>query len=54
MVSVAGAKAIGDAFDVVALVIDASTGAADRDAAIGGEADRAGRGISSSRTSGIS
>jgi GTP-binding protein len=45
MVSVAGAKkAIGDA-DVVALVIDASTGAADQDAAIGGEADRAGRGI---------
>jgi GTP-binding protein len=45
MVSVAGAKkAIGDA-DVVALVIDASTGAADQDAAIGGEADRAGRGV---------
>ena len=45
MVSVAGAKkAIGDA-DVVVLVIDASTGAADQDAAIGGEADRAGRGI---------
>jgi GTP-binding protein len=45
MVSVAGAKkAIGDA-DVVALVIDASAGAADQDAAIGGEADRAGRGI---------
>src|SRR5580765_6943776 len=45
MVSVAGAKkAIGDA-DVVALVVDASTGAAEQDAAIGGEVDRAGRGI---------
>jgi GTP-binding protein len=45
MVSVALAKeAIADA-DVVALVIDAKTGAADQDAAIGGEADRAGRGI---------
>jgi len=45
VVSVAGAKrAIADA-DVVALVIDASTGATDHDAAIGGEADRAGRGI---------
>jgi GTPase len=45
MVSVAGAKkAIADA-DVVVLVIDASTGAAEQDAAIGGEADRAGRGI---------
>jgi GTP-binding protein len=45
MVSVALAKeAIADA-DVVALVIDAATGAADQDAAIGGEADRAGRGI---------
>jgi len=45
MVSVAGAKkAIFDA-DVVALVIDASAGATDQDAAIGGEADRAGRGI---------
>src|SRR5262245_23215043 len=44
-VSVANArKAIGDA-DVVVLVIDASTGAAEQDAAIGGEADRAGRGI---------
>ncbi|HKF66975.1 MAG TPA: ribosome biogenesis GTPase Der, partial [Vicinamibacterales bacterium] len=39
MVSVAGAKrAIGDA-DVVVLVVDASTGAAEQDAAIGGEAD---------------
>ena len=45
MVSVAGAKrAIGDA-DVVVLVVDASTGAAEQDAAIGGEADRAGRGV---------
>jgi GTP-binding protein len=45
MVSVALAKeSIADA-DVVALVVDASTGAADQDAAIGGEADRAGRGI---------
>ena len=44
-VSVAGAKkSIADA-DVVALVIDASTGAAEQDAAIGGEADRAGRGV---------
>jgi GTP-binding protein len=44
-VSVANAKkAIADA-DVVALVIDASTGPAEQDAAIGGEADRAGRGI---------
>jgi GTP-binding protein len=45
IVSVAGAKAaIGDA-DVVALVIDASTGATEQDAAIGGQADRAGRGV---------
>ncbi len=45
MVSVAGAKkAIGDA-DVVVLVVDASTGATEQDAAIGGEADRAGRGV---------
>ena len=45
MVSVAGAKkAIVDA-DVVALIVDASAGATDQDAAIGGEADRAGRGI---------
>ena len=45
LVSVALAKeSIADA-DVVALVIDANTGAADLDAAIGGEADRAGRGI---------
>jgi GTP-binding protein len=45
LVSVAAAKkAIADA-DVVALVIDASSGATEQDAAIGGEADRAGRGI---------
>jgi GTP-binding protein len=45
LVSVAGAKkAIFDA-DVVALLIDAKEGATDQDAAIGGEADRAGRGI---------
>ena len=37
-------KAIFDA-DVVALLIDANEGATDQDAAIGGEADRAGRGI---------
>jgi GTPase len=45
MVSVALAKeAIADA-DVVALIIDAQQGATDQDAAIGGEADRSGRGI---------
>jgi GTP-binding protein len=45
VVSVALAKeAIADA-DVVALVIDANTGASDQDAAIGGDVDRAGRGI---------
>jgi GTP-binding protein len=45
MVSVALAKeAIADA-DVVALLVDASTGASDQDAAIGGVVDRAGRGI---------
>jgi GTP-binding protein len=45
LVSVAGAKnAIFDA-DVVALLIDAKEGSTDQDAAIGGEADRAGRGI---------
>jgi len=45
LVSVAGAKkAMVDA-DVIALVIDAEEGATDQDAAIGGEADRAGRGI---------
>jgi GTP-binding protein len=45
LVSVALAKeSIADA-DVVVLMIDASEGATDQDAAIGGEADRAGRGI---------
>jgi GTP-binding protein len=45
LVSVAGSKrAIADA-DVVALVMDASAGPTDQDAAIGGEADRAGRGV---------
>jgi GTP-binding protein len=45
LVSVSLAKAsIADA-DVVALIIDANSGATDLDAAIGGEADRAGRGI---------
>jgi len=45
LVSVAGAKkAIFDA-DVVALLIDSKEGATDQDAAIGGEADRAGRGV---------
>src|SRR5207253_1872516 len=44
-VSVALAKeAIADA-DVVALIMDSREGATDQDAAIGGEADRAGRGI---------
>ena len=45
VVSVAGAKKAIFEADVVALVIDASTGATDHDAAIGGEADRAGRGV---------
>lgn len=45
LVSVALAKESIAEADVVALVIDASTGATDQDAAIGGEADRAGRGI---------
>jgi GTP-binding protein len=45
LVSVAGARrSIADA-DVVALVIDAGEGPTDQDAAIGGEADRAGKGI---------
>jgi GTP-binding protein len=45
LVSVALAKAsIADA-DVVVLMLDSNEGAADQDAAIGGEADRAGRGI---------
>jgi GTP-binding protein len=45
LVSVALAKESIAQADVVALVIDASAGATDQDAAIGGEADRAGRGI---------
>jgi GTP-binding protein len=45
IVSVAAARrSIADA-EVVALVVDATAGATDQDAAIGGEADRAGRGI---------
>ena len=45
LVSVAGSKrAIFDA-DVVALLIDSKEGSTDQDAAIGGEADSAGRGI---------
>lgn len=45
LVSVAGSKkAIFDA-DVVALVIDSEEGATDQDAAIGGQADSAGRGV---------
>jgi GTP-binding protein len=45
LVSVLAAKrAIQDA-DVVALIVDASSGIVDQDAAIGGAADRAGRGI---------
>jgi GTP-binding protein len=45
LVSVLGAKrAIAEA-DVVGLMVDADSGIADQDAAIGGEADRAGRGI---------
>jgi GTPase len=45
IVSVALAKESIAQADVVALVIDAREGATDQDAAIGGEADRAGRGI---------
>src|SRR5947207_44064 len=45
IVSVALAKESIAASDVVALVIDSSEGVSDQDAAIGGEADRAGRGI---------
>jgi GTPase len=45
VVSVAGAKKAIFEADVVALVVDASTGATEQDAAIGGEADRAGRGV---------
>lgn len=45
LVSVLNARRSIEAADVVALVVDASAGATDQDAAIGGEADRAGRGI---------
>ena len=45
LVSVLGAKRAIAESDVVALIIDAADGVADQDAAIGGEADRAGRGI---------
>jgi GTP-binding protein len=45
LVSVALAKEAVAHADVVALLIDAQEGATDQDAAIGGEADRAGRGI---------
>ena len=45
LVSVAGAKRAIFEADVVALVIDAAAGAMDHDAAIGGEADKAGRGV---------
>jgi GTPase len=44
-VSVAGSRRAIMEADVVALVLDASTGPTDHDAAIGGEADRAGRGV---------
>jgi GTP-binding protein len=44
-VSVAAAKKAIAAADVVALLIDAGEGPTDQDAAIGGEADRAGRGV---------
>jgi GTPase len=45
LVSVAGARRSMMDADVVALVIDSEEGATDQDAAIGGEADRAGRGV---------
>src|SRR5436190_20193259 len=45
LVSVAGAKQAIFEADVVALLLDASEGPTDQDAAIGGEADRAGRGV---------
>jgi GTP-binding protein len=45
LVSVAQARAAIVDADVVVLVIDAQEGATDQDAAIGGEADRAGRGV---------
>ena len=44
-VSVLGARRAIVEADVVVLVVDAGGGVADQDAAIGGEADRAGRGI---------
>jgi GTPase len=45
LVSVAGAKKAIIEADVVALLIDSNEGPTDQDAAIGGEADHAGRGI---------
>jgi GTP-binding protein len=45
MVSVLLARRAVKAADIVVLVIDATVGATDQDAAIAGEADRAGRGI---------
>jgi GTP-binding protein len=45
LVSVAGAKKAILEADVVALLIDSKEGPTDQDAAIGGEADRAGRGV---------
>jgi GTP-binding protein len=45
LVSVAAAKRAVAEADVVVLVVDANAPLADQDAAIGGEADRAGRGI---------
>lgn len=45
LVSVAGSKKAIMEADVVALVIDAAEGATDQDAAIGGQIDRAGRGV---------
>ena len=45
MVSVLLARRAIEAADVVVLVVDAAEGATDQDAAIGGEADRAGRGV---------
>jgi len=45
LVSVAGAKKAILEADVVALLIDSQEGATDQDAAIGGEADRTGRGV---------
>jgi GTP-binding protein len=45
LVSVASAKKAIQEADVVALLIDAEEGPTDQDAAIGGEADRAGRGV---------